>query len=289
MRRLHAVVDASRDPNAARDAWATVAFTYNGLKRLGVPQVSLDSFVPEFRQGMAARAAELGDVGASAPANWEAPLGTPDVHVAISVISPSSRPARSGRGARPSRTRAAAGRRGDLAPGLLPAADRTYVVRLQGRDRPAGDRRQRRFPARTRTSRRSRRASSCSATPTRRASCRRCRRRRCSAGTGRTSSSASCTRTSPRTAGTCARTRPTARRRRCWARRWSGAGRAARRCRSSPTRTTRRSAPIPSATTPSSTATTSRASSARSARTRGAPIRATRSTATATSTSACTG
>src|SRR4051794_39543463 len=90
VRRLHAVVDASRHPNEARDAWATVAFTYNGLKRLGVPEVSLDSFAPEFREGMAARAAEIGDVGASAPANWEAPLGTADVHVAISVISPSS-------------------------------------------------------------------------------------------------------------------------------------------------------------------------------------------------------
>src|SRR5213079_1822547 len=50
----------------------------------------LDSFVPEFRQGMAARATEIGDVGASAPVNWEKPLGTADVHVAISVISPDS-------------------------------------------------------------------------------------------------------------------------------------------------------------------------------------------------------
>jgi len=90
VRRLHPVVDASRDPTAARDAWATVAFTYRGLERLGVPQESLDSFAPEFRQGMAARAAELGDVGASDPANWEAPLGTPDVHIAISVISADS-------------------------------------------------------------------------------------------------------------------------------------------------------------------------------------------------------
>src|SRR3954463_13170701 len=72
VRRLHAVVAASRHPNGARDAWAAVAFPSNGLKRLGVPRVSLDSFVPEFRQGMAARAAEIGDVGASAPANWEA-------------------------------------------------------------------------------------------------------------------------------------------------------------------------------------------------------------------------
>src|SRR5689334_1471786 len=46
-------------------AWLTVAFTYQGLKVLGVPQESLDSFAPEFRQGMAARAADLGDVDAS--------------------------------------------------------------------------------------------------------------------------------------------------------------------------------------------------------------------------------
>ena len=39
----------SSDP--ARDAWITVAFTYHGLKALGVPQDSLDSFAPEFRQG----------------------------------------------------------------------------------------------------------------------------------------------------------------------------------------------------------------------------------------------
>jgi Dyp-type peroxidase family len=35
---------------------------------------------------MAARAAELGDVGDSAPGNWESPLGTPQVHVALSVL-----------------------------------------------------------------------------------------------------------------------------------------------------------------------------------------------------------
>ena len=90
VRRLYPVVDASRDPSAARDAWATVAFTHTGLERLGVPQASLDSFDPAFQQGMAARAAELGDLGPSDPANWEAPLGSPDVHVAISVISPSA-------------------------------------------------------------------------------------------------------------------------------------------------------------------------------------------------------
>src|SRR5215218_3027538 len=89
VRRLHPFVDSgppSADP--ARDAWITVAFTYHGLKALGVSQDSLDSFSPEFQQGMAARAAELGDVGESAPEHWEAPLGTPDVHMAIAALSP---------------------------------------------------------------------------------------------------------------------------------------------------------------------------------------------------------
>ncbi|MFZ0971391.1 MAG: Dyp-type peroxidase [Solirubrobacteraceae bacterium] len=89
VRRLHTVVDSgvpSSDP--ARDAWITVGFTHEGLKALGVPQESLDSFAPEFRQGMAARAAELGDVGESSPVNWEKPLGTRDVHVALAALSP---------------------------------------------------------------------------------------------------------------------------------------------------------------------------------------------------------
>jgi Dyp-type peroxidase family len=36
---------------------------------------------------MAARATELGDVGESGPEHWEEPLGSPDVHVAISVLA----------------------------------------------------------------------------------------------------------------------------------------------------------------------------------------------------------
>ena len=89
VRRLCPLVDSGRptaDPS--RDAWITVAFTHHGLKALGVPQESLDSFAPEFREGMAARAAELGDVGESSPVNWEKPLGTRDVHVALAALSP---------------------------------------------------------------------------------------------------------------------------------------------------------------------------------------------------------
>jgi Dyp-type peroxidase family len=89
VRRLHTVAAsrrASTDP--AHDTSVTVAFTHRGLQALGVPQSSLDSFAPEFRAGMAARAAELGDVGDSSPEHWEKPLGTADVHVAVAVLSP---------------------------------------------------------------------------------------------------------------------------------------------------------------------------------------------------------
>ena len=89
VRRLHSLVESTRtaaDPD--RSPGVTVAFTFQGLVALGVPQASLDSFDPEFREGMAARAADLGDVGESSPAHWEKPLGSPDVHVALSVLSP---------------------------------------------------------------------------------------------------------------------------------------------------------------------------------------------------------
>jgi Dyp-type peroxidase family len=93
VRRLQPVVDSARQSSdPARDAWVTVAFTYQGLKAIGVPPDSLASFAPEFRQGMAARAAELGDVGESSPENWEKPLGSPDVHVALAALSPEAAP-----------------------------------------------------------------------------------------------------------------------------------------------------------------------------------------------------
>lgn len=68
-------------------AWLGIAFTFEGMKALGTPQASLDSFPPEFREGMAARAAILNDVGANAPANWEWPFGTPDLHVALAIYA----------------------------------------------------------------------------------------------------------------------------------------------------------------------------------------------------------
>ncbi|MEU2931002.1 Dyp-type peroxidase [Streptomyces sp. NPDC007251] len=69
-------------------AWLSVALSHCGLKALGVPQASLDSFPDAFREGMAARAERLGDTGDSSPEHWDAPLGSTDVHVAISVFAP---------------------------------------------------------------------------------------------------------------------------------------------------------------------------------------------------------
>jgi Dyp-type peroxidase family len=70
--------------------WLGIAFTFEGLKALGVPQASLDSFPIEFRQGMAARAEILHDFGANAPANWEYPFGMPDAHVALAIYAKSN-------------------------------------------------------------------------------------------------------------------------------------------------------------------------------------------------------
>jgi len=67
--------------------WLGIAFTYQGLKALGLSQASLESFPKEFREGMAARAAVLNDVGDNDPSNWEYPFGTEDMHVALAIYS----------------------------------------------------------------------------------------------------------------------------------------------------------------------------------------------------------
>jgi Dyp-type peroxidase family len=89
LRRLIPALDSATKPaDRNQDAWVTVAITFQGLKALGVPQDSLDSFPLPFQQGMAARSDILGDVGDSSPENWEKPLGTSDVHIAICALAP---------------------------------------------------------------------------------------------------------------------------------------------------------------------------------------------------------
>ncbi|WP_371781953.1 Dyp-type peroxidase [Streptosporangium subroseum] len=91
IRRASAVVTSAADMTSPLgQAWVSVALTFHGLKALGVPQESLATFAWEFRQGMAARATALGDVGESGPENWEAPLGTPEVHVVLVALAPDS-------------------------------------------------------------------------------------------------------------------------------------------------------------------------------------------------------
>ena len=65
--------------------WVTVAFTWSGLRALGVDEASLATFPEEFKQGMVARAEVLGDVGESHPDNWVGGLARPDLH-AIAIL-----------------------------------------------------------------------------------------------------------------------------------------------------------------------------------------------------------
>jgi Dyp-type peroxidase family len=86
---------ASRVTSAARwdeplPSWMALAISYQGLVALGLPDATLASFPANFRAGMAARSARLRDTGPNAPERWEAPFGTPDVHLAVSVYAASA-------------------------------------------------------------------------------------------------------------------------------------------------------------------------------------------------------
>jgi Dyp-type peroxidase family len=67
------------------DRWLTVAFTWTGLRALGLPEESLATFPDAFREGMPARAPILGDTGTAAPAHWVGGLAGDDLH-AIAIL-----------------------------------------------------------------------------------------------------------------------------------------------------------------------------------------------------------
>jgi Dyp-type peroxidase family len=73
--------------------WVTVAFTWKGLRALGLDEASLSSFPEEFKQGMPARAAMLGDTGVNAPGHWVGGLASPDLH-AIAILFARDEPER---------------------------------------------------------------------------------------------------------------------------------------------------------------------------------------------------
>src|SRR4029079_10713349 len=86
--RLIPYLDSVASFNPKVPVSLAVALSFHGLKALGVPEASLASFPPEFQQGMAARAAELGDVGENSPEHWEKPLGSQDSHLVVVGLAP---------------------------------------------------------------------------------------------------------------------------------------------------------------------------------------------------------
>src|ERR1700757_3378264 len=82
------VVESAATAQASMDStkrWVTLAFTCTGLRALGVPEESLQTFPVEFRQGMAARADILGDTGRNHPDNWVGGLAGDELH-AIAIL-----------------------------------------------------------------------------------------------------------------------------------------------------------------------------------------------------------
>ncbi|MFE3227078.1 Dyp-type peroxidase [Nocardia sp. NPDC059228] len=67
--------------------WVSVAFTWSGLRALGVPDDALASFPEEFRQGMAARAEVLGDTGANHPDHWIDGTAGDDLHAIVILFA----------------------------------------------------------------------------------------------------------------------------------------------------------------------------------------------------------
>src|SRR6516165_7567642 len=76
---------AMRESVNQEKRWVTIAFTWNGLRALGVDEAALATFPQEFRDGMVARAKMLGDTGANAPVHWVDKTASPDLH-AIAIL-----------------------------------------------------------------------------------------------------------------------------------------------------------------------------------------------------------
>jgi Dyp-type peroxidase family len=83
LRDLYERVNARGEEHRARRFTVNIAFTFEGLKALGLSQRSLDSFPEAFRVGMQGRAPLVGDVGPHAPEHWEGGLGGPDIHAMV--------------------------------------------------------------------------------------------------------------------------------------------------------------------------------------------------------------
>jgi len=84
--KVPSVAAAKRAPDADQ-RWISIAFTFNGLRALGVDDAALATFPEEFRAGMPARAEVLGDSGSHAPANWRDGTDDPRLHAIVILFA----------------------------------------------------------------------------------------------------------------------------------------------------------------------------------------------------------
>jgi len=89
LRQLTPYVDSAAGWRNDANAWIAAGISYANLEALGVPPDSLQSFPEAFRDGMAARARQLGDDGVNDPRNWDSPFGKGQVHIGLSILSDS--------------------------------------------------------------------------------------------------------------------------------------------------------------------------------------------------------
>lgn len=89
LRRLTPHVDSAAAWWTAQTPWLAIGISYTGLRALGLPEDSLQSFPEAFREGMAARARQLGDVSLNDPKNWDPAYGKGQVHIGLSAFSDS--------------------------------------------------------------------------------------------------------------------------------------------------------------------------------------------------------
>ncbi len=89
LRRLAPHVDSAAGWWSAATPWLALGISYAGLNALGVPQDSLQSFPEAFREGMAARARQLGDDGVNDPKNWDRSYGSGEIHIGLTAFSDS--------------------------------------------------------------------------------------------------------------------------------------------------------------------------------------------------------
>lgn len=69
-------------------AWTNLGLTFAGMKALNLNTAGINSFPQAFRQGMAARSAAIGDVGASDPSHWTAPFHpAANIHAVLLVAA----------------------------------------------------------------------------------------------------------------------------------------------------------------------------------------------------------